>query len=79
MTANGSKSYLSYLNKLVDQYNNTYYYSNGKNLINSDYSALTEKIQIKIKVPKFKVHGRVRINKVTLKIELEKCLLLILL
>ena len=79
MTANGSKSYLSYLNKLVDQYNNTYYYSNGKNPINSDYSALTEKIQIKIKVPKFKVHGRVRINKVTLKIELEKCLLLILL
>ena len=79
MTANGSKSYLSYLNKLVDQYNNTYYYSNGKNPINSDYSALTEKIQIKIKVPKFKVHGRVRINKVTLKIGLEKCLLLILL
>ena len=79
MTANGSKSYLPYLNKLVDQYNNTYYYSNSKNPINSDYSALTEKIQIKIKVPKFKVHGRVRINKVTLKIELEKCLLLILL
>ena len=79
MTANGSKSYLSYLNKLVDQYNNTYYYSNGKNPINSDYSALTEEIQIKIKVPKFKVHGRVRINKVTLKIGLEKCLLLILL
>ena len=75
MTANGSKSYLSYLNKLVDQCNNTYYYSNGKNPINSDYLALTEKIQIKIKVPKFKVHDRVRINKVTLKIELEKCLL----
>ena len=79
MTANGSKSYLSYLNKLVDQYNNTYYYSNSKNPINSDYSALTEKIQINPKVPKFKVHDRVRINKVTLKIELENCLLSILL
>ena len=27
MTANNSKSYLSYLNKLVDQYNNTYQHS----------------------------------------------------
>ena len=26
MTANDSKSYFSYLNKLVDQYNNTYHY-----------------------------------------------------
>ena len=27
MRANDSKSYLSYLNKLVDQYNNTYHHS----------------------------------------------------
>ena len=27
MTANDSKSYLSYFNKLVDQYNNTYHLS----------------------------------------------------
>ena len=27
MTANDNKSYLSYLNKLVDQYNNTYHHS----------------------------------------------------
>ena len=27
MTANGSKSYIEYLNKLVDQYNNTYHNS----------------------------------------------------
>ena len=27
MTANGSKSYLSYLNKIVDEYNNTYHHS----------------------------------------------------
>ena len=31
MTANDSKSYLGYLNKLVDQYNNTYHHSIGKN------------------------------------------------
>ena len=30
MTATDSKSYLSYLNKLVDQYNNTYYHSINK-------------------------------------------------
>ena len=27
MTANNSKSYLAYLNKLFDQYNNTYHHS----------------------------------------------------
>ena len=30
MIANKSKSYFSYLNKLVDQYNNTYHHSIGK-------------------------------------------------
>ena len=30
MTANESKSYLLYLNKIVDQYNNTYYHSINK-------------------------------------------------
>ena len=33
MTANDSKSYLPYLNKLVDQYNNTYYHSINKKLL----------------------------------------------
>ena len=33
MTANDSKSYLPYLNKLVDQYNNTYHHSVNKNLL----------------------------------------------
>ena len=42
MTGNGSKSYLLYLNKLVDQYNNTYHHSINKNPIKADYSALTE-------------------------------------
>ena len=36
MTANDSKFYISYLNKLVDQYNNTYHHSIGEKLINAD-------------------------------------------
>ena len=74
MTANDSKSYLSYLNKLVDQYNNTYY-----------HSALTEKIEMNPKALTFKVNDQVRItkyknifSKITLKIGLEKYLLPIL-
>ena len=30
MTANNNQSYISYLNKLVDQYNNTYHHSKLK-------------------------------------------------
>ena len=30
MTANDRKSYLSFLNKLIDQYNNTYHHSVNK-------------------------------------------------
>ena len=41
MTANDSKSYLPYLNKLVDHYNNTYHHSIDKKPINADYSAST--------------------------------------
>ena len=44
MTANESKSYLSYLHKLVDQYNYTYHHSIGKKPIEADCSDLTEKI-----------------------------------
>ena len=42
MTANDSKSYPGYLNKLVDEYNNTYQGSIGKKYIHADYYALTE-------------------------------------
>ena len=45
MTANDSKFYLSYLNKVVDQYNNTYHYSLNKNPINVNYSPLPEKMR----------------------------------
>ena len=41
MTVNDSKFYLPYLNKLVDQYKNTYHYSINKKSINADYSGLT--------------------------------------
>ena len=43
LIATDSKPYLSYLNKLVDQYNNTYHRSIDKEPINADYSAMTEK------------------------------------
>ena len=39
MTVNDSKFYHSYLNKLVDQYNNHHHHSIGKKAINTDYSA----------------------------------------
>ena len=53
MTANDSKSYLSYLNYLVDQYKNTYHHSIDKKPINAHYSVLTEKFGTSSKAPKF--------------------------
>ena len=44
MATNDSKSYRSYLNKVVDQCNNTYHHSINKNLFDVDYFVLTEKI-----------------------------------
>ena len=63
MKANYSKSYLPYLNKLVDQYNNTYHHSIKKNPINTDYSASTGNIEPNAKAPKFKANDRVRTTK----------------
>ena len=63
MTANDMKSYLGYLNKLVNHYNNTYCQSINEKPINADYSVLTEKIETNPKAPKFKVDDRDRINK----------------
>ena len=63
MTANDTKYFFSYLNKLADQYNNTYHLSINKKPINADYSALTKKIEIILKDPKFKVNDRVIITK----------------
>ena len=55
VTANDSKSYLAYLNKLLDQYNNTYHCSIDKKPSNADYSALNEKVETNCKTIKFKV------------------------
>ena len=51
------------MNKLVDQYNNTYHHSVNKKPINADYFALTEKIETNPKASKFRVNDRVRITK----------------
>ena len=63
MTANDSKSYLPYLNQLVDEYNNTYHHYINKKLNNADYSTLTEKTEANSKCPQFKIDDRVRITK----------------
>ena len=62
MTVNDSKSYLSYLNKLIDEYNNTYHLSINKKPINVYYYVLTEKIEMNPKASKFKVDDGVRIT-----------------
>ena len=63
MAANDSKSYFHYLNKLVDQYNNTYHHSINKKPINADYSVLTKKNETNHKAPRFQVNNRVKIIK----------------
>ena len=88
VTVNDSISYLSYLNKLVDQFSNTYHQSINKNLLIFIIILWLKKIEINPKAPKFKVNHRVRITKYnnifckgckgTLKIVQEKNLLLIL-
>ena len=79
MTAN-SKSYLSYLNELVDEYKNTYRHSTD-----ADYSALSEEIESSHKAPNLKlVLGsellsiRIILANVTPKTGQKKYLLLIL-
>ena len=62
MTGHDSKSYLLYLNKLVDQYSKTYHHSINKKPIHVDYSDLIEKIETNNKALKFKVNDRVIIT-----------------
>ena len=63
MTADDNQSYLGCLNKLVDQYNNTYHRSIGKKPIGADYSALTKVVESTHKALKFKVRDSVSITK----------------
>ena len=75
MTTNDSKSYLSYVNKLVDEYNNTYHLLLVENLL-----MLIILLSLK-KLSQVKKSGllstRIALAKVTLKIGLEKYLLLL--
>ena len=63
MTANNSKSCHDYLNKLVDQYNNSSHGSICEKPIHDDYSGLPEEFKSNHKVPKFKIEDKVRITK----------------
>ena len=45
MITSDSKPYLSYLNNLVNEYNNTYHHSINKKPVNDDYYALNTKIE----------------------------------
>ena len=79
MTANDSKSYLTCLNKLVDECNNTYHHSINKNSINADSSTLTEKsmrilklLSLKLMIELELLSIRIFLVKVTLKIRREK-------
>ena len=80
-----TKSYLSYLNELVDQYNNTYHHGIKKKANNADYSALNEKIETNLKVlySRLMIESklltiRISLVKITLLIGQEKYFLLIL-
>ena len=63
MTGNDSKSFLSYLNELVDKYNNTYHCSISKKNYFANYFPLSEEIELNHKAPNFKVGEKVRITK----------------
>ena len=63
MTANDNKCYVGYLNKIVDEYNNSYYHSIDKKPIDPDYSALTEEIESSHQALEFKVGDTVTISR----------------
>ena len=63
MKTRNSCSYLDYLDRLVDEYNNTYHRSIGKSPIHADYSALTEEIETGYKTPKFEEGDRIKTTK----------------
>ena len=63
MTANDYKSYLSQLNKLADEYNNTYHRSIGKIPIHVNYPALSESSESSHKASTFKFGDRFNMTK----------------
>ena len=63
MTADHSKSYFVYLNKLEDEQSNIYHRSIVMKTIHADYSALPEEFESSHKTPRFKIgDDRVRIT-----------------
>ena len=44
MIAKNSQTYLGYLNELLNECNNSYHHPIGKNAIDGDYFAFTDKI-----------------------------------
>ena len=62
-TTDNIKSYLAYLNKLVDQYNNTCHHFINTRPINASYSALTETNEANSKAPKIKVNDIVSVTR----------------
>ena len=77
MTANNSKAYLSYLNKLEDENNKTYDRFIGKRSIHDDHSALNDGIASSYEIPKL-TSIRTFSEEVIPKIGQKKYLLLIL-
>ena len=63
LTANDSKPYFGYLNKLVDKYNNIYRSSANEKLVDVDCFDLNKEIQSIHKATKFEVGNRVRHTK----------------
>ena len=83
MTGNHSKYYFSYLNKLIDQYINTYHFYIGKNPVDIDYSVLTgknnqviEHLNLKLVIELGLLNIQIFLAKITLRIGQEKYLLL---
>ena len=76
MTANDSKSYLSYPNRLGDQYNNSYHRSICKKPPDADYSAL-KLLNLKLVTESGLLSTNIFLTKVLMKIGQEKYLQLI--
>ena len=84
MIANGNKSYLSYLNKLVNEYSNTYHCSIGKNVLMiiillwiKPLNQVTKHLNLKLVIESGLKYKNI-LTKVTPKIVQEKHLLIIL-
>ena len=61
ITAGNKKCYLGYLNKLVEEYNDTYHDSIGHKPVYADYSTLPGKTTTNSKSREFQLDDRVKI------------------